>query len=155
MAPRRTKADHRKMWQPWRRMCNWRSWVLPHDFEAGHELHAGRLERANSICFQNAVGSRPGTLLKTRRSGRSARAMSNAQLVITAVVVEGRKQMRSRSRLRLPRNWVQHLAKRYETEGPRRLRATLTGPRSRPQKPSNTASRQGRPAVQDPDQSRL
>jgi transposase len=43
--------------------------------------------------------------------------MSKAQLVITAVVVEGRSKSEVARDYGISRNWVQQLVKRYETEG--------------------------------------
>ena len=43
--------------------------------------------------------------------------MSKAQLVITAVVVEGRSKSEVARDYDVSRNWVQQLFKRYETEG--------------------------------------
>jgi transposase len=45
--------------------------------------------------------------------------MSKAQLVITAVVVEGRSKSAVARDYEMSRAWVQQLVKRYETEGAR------------------------------------
>jgi transposase len=54
--------------------------------------------------------------------------MSKAQLVITAVVLEGRSKSEVARDYDVSRNWVQQLVKRYETEGRRHLNPTHADP---------------------------
>lgn len=79
--------------------------------------------------------------------------MSNAQLVITAVVLEGRSKTEVARDYGVSRQWIQQLCKRYEADGDA---AYL--PRSRRPHHSSSRHRRGRrahrTATQDPDQTR-
>src|SRR6185295_8060722 len=66
--------------------------------------------------------------------------MSKGQLVITAVVVEGRSKSEVARDYDVSRQWVQQLCRRYAAEG-----ATAFGPRSR----RPTSARAVRPGVED------
>jgi transposase len=64
--------------------------------------------------------------------------MSKAQLVITAVVLEGRSKSAVARDYEVSRYWVHQLVKRYEAEGPAAFAAPLPPtphqpPRHRPQ----------------------
>jgi Helix-turn-helix domain len=62
--------------------------------------------------------------------------MSKAQLVITAVMLEGRSKSEVARDYDVSRQWVQQLVRRYATEG-----ATAFEPRSRrPTKPTHTCA---------------
>ena len=58
--------------------------------------------------------------------------MSKAQLVITAVVLEGRSKSEGPRDYDVSRYWVQQLVKRYETEGRRRLQHARADPTTIP-----------------------
>jgi transposase InsO family protein len=58
--------------------------------------------------------------------------MSKAQLVITAVVLEGRSKSEVARDYEVSRNWVQQLVKRYETEGAAALEPHSRRPRHNP-----------------------
>jgi transposase len=67
-------------------------------------------------------------------SGRCGSAVSKAKLVITAVVVEGRRQAEVAAAYGVSKSWVSKLVARYQTDG----QAAFT-PRSRRPKTSPTA----------------
>ena len=54
--------------------------------------------------------------------------MSKAQLVITAVVLEGRSKSEVARDYAVSRYWVQQLVKRYEAEGPAAYQARSRRP---------------------------
>jgi transposase-like protein len=58
--------------------------------------------------------------------------MSKAQLVITAVVLEGRSKSEVARNYDVSRNWVQQLVKRYETEGAAAFEPHSRRPRRNP-----------------------
>jgi transposase len=64
--------------------------------------------------------------------------MSKAQLVITAVVLEGRSKSEVARDYNVSRYWVQQLVKRYETEGRRLLSRIRADPTAIPARSAPT-----------------
>ncbi len=80
--------------------------------------------------------------------------MSKAQLVITAVVLQGRSKSEVARDYDVSRQWVQELCRRFQAEGRCGLPAPLTAPAQQPSGRHHRGRRPHRVAAQDPDQTR-
>ena len=80
--------------------------------------------------------------------------MSKAQLVITAVVLEGRSKSEVARDYDVSRYWVQQLVKRYAAEGPAAFEPRSRRPNTNPRSVPDERRRNDRAATQNVDHTR-